>query len=176
MIKTDEVYKIGRIGKPHGVKGELSFMFDDDVFDTADSDYLVLLVDGILVPFFLEEYRFKSDDTALLKFDGIDTKEQARELTGCDVYFPVSMAAGAGENPSLHSVVGFTVIDAACGDKLIGTITSVDESTENLLFNVETPDGRDIMLPVADEFIVDVNTEERQIRMKLPEGLVEINN
>ena len=49
MIKKETVYKIGRIGKAHGVKGEVSFMFDDDVFDRVDADYLVLELDGIHV-------------------------------------------------------------------------------------------------------------------------------
>ena len=49
MIRQEEVYKIGKIGKPHGVKGELTLFFDDDVFDRVDADYLVLLIDGILV-------------------------------------------------------------------------------------------------------------------------------
>ena len=53
MIKKEDVYRIGQIGKPHGVKGELSFHFEDDVFDRTDADYLILEVDGILVPFFL---------------------------------------------------------------------------------------------------------------------------
>ena len=52
MIKKEEVYRIGQIGKPHGVKGELSFHFEDDVFDRTDADNLILEVDGILVPFF----------------------------------------------------------------------------------------------------------------------------
>ena len=51
----NDFYKIGKIGKPHGVKGEVSFMFDDDVFDRTDAGWLMLSVDGILVPFFLEE-------------------------------------------------------------------------------------------------------------------------
>ena len=55
MIRTEEVYKIGKIGKPHGVRGEVSLMFSDDVFDRVDADYLVLMVDGILVHFFFEE-------------------------------------------------------------------------------------------------------------------------
>ena len=88
MIKKEEVYKIGRIGKAHGVKGEVSFNFDDDVFDRVEAEYLILEVDGILVPFFMEEYRFRSDSTALVKFEDIDTQERARELTNCDVYFP----------------------------------------------------------------------------------------
>lgn len=86
----NDFYKIGKIGKPHGVKGEVSFMFDDDVFDRTDADWLMLSVDGILVPFFLEEYRFKSNETALVKFCDVDTQDEARELTGCDVFLPAA--------------------------------------------------------------------------------------
>ena len=49
MIKKETVYKIGKIGKPHGVDGEVSFHFDDDIFDRVDADYLILDIDGILV-------------------------------------------------------------------------------------------------------------------------------
>lgn len=89
MIRQEEVYKIGRLGKAHGVKGEVSFQFDDDVFDRTDADYLILDIDGILVPFFMEEYRFRSDALALVKFCDVDTQERASELTGSNVYFPV---------------------------------------------------------------------------------------
>ena len=88
MIREEEVYQIGKLGKTHGVKGEISFLFDDDVFDRVDTDYLILKIDGIFVPFFIEEYRFKSDSNAIVKFEDIDTQERARELTGCEVFFP----------------------------------------------------------------------------------------
>ena len=88
MIRKEEVFKIGVINKPHGVKGEVSFTFTDDIFDRVDCDYLILLMDGILVPFFMEEYRFRSDNVALVKFEDIDTAEQARKFTNVEVYFP----------------------------------------------------------------------------------------
>ena len=89
MIKKEEVFKIGVINKPHGVKGEVSFSFTDDIFDRVeDCDYLILMMDGILVPFFWEEYRFKSDNVALVKFEGIDTAERAKMFTNVEVYFP----------------------------------------------------------------------------------------
>ncbi len=88
MIKKETVYKIGKIGKPHGVNGEVAFHFDDDVFDRTDADYLILDMDGILVPFFMNEYRFKTDETALVRFEDVTTQDKARTLTGCDVYFP----------------------------------------------------------------------------------------
>lgn len=70
MIKKDEVFKIGIFNKPHGVKGEISFTFTDDIFDRVECEYLVCLLDGIFVPFFIEEYRFRSDTTALVKLKG----------------------------------------------------------------------------------------------------------
>ena len=106
MIKPEDVYQIGKLGKPHGVKGEISFMFDDDVFDTTDCDFLVLDMEGILVPFFLEEYRFKSNETALVKFEGIGSQERARELTGHKVYFPRHLAEEQ-ESASRAEIIGY---------------------------------------------------------------------
>lgn len=174
MIRQEEVYKIGKIGKPHGVNGEVSFMFDDDVFDSTGSDYLILLIDGILVPFFFEEYRFKSNETALVKFCDIDTKEQARELTGCEVYFSRELAGDDESSLTLHSAVGFTLTDDTAGGKPIGTITHVDDSTVNILFTVRTPEGGDILIPASGDFIKDIDMERREIRVSLPEGLLDL--
>lgn len=175
MIRQEEVFKIGKIGKPHGVKGEVSLMFDDDVFDRVDADYLVLLIDGILVPFFFEEYRFKSDETALVKFCDIDTKEQAQELTGCDVYFSRKLSEDGREDMSLNEAENFKLLDANNDNSLIGTVKSVDYSTVNTLFNVETPDGKEIMIPASEDFIVDIDTEKHFIVVDLPEGLLDLD-
>lgn len=175
MIRQEEVFKIGKIGKPHGVKGEVSLMFEDDVFDRVDADYLVLLIDGILVPFFFEEYRFKSDETALVKFCDIDTKEQAQELTGCDVYFSRKLSEDGREDMSLNEAENFKLLDANNDNSLIGTVKSVDYSTVNTLFNVETPDGNEIMIPASEDFIVDIDTEKHFIVVDLPEGLLDLD-
>lgn len=53
MIRREEVFKIGHIGKPHGLQGEVQFLFTDDVFDRVEADYLVIDMEGILVPFFM---------------------------------------------------------------------------------------------------------------------------
>lgn len=174
MIKEDEVYKIGKIGKPHGVKGEVSLMFSDDVFDRVDADYLVLMVDGILVPFFMDEYRFKSGETALVKFCDIDTKERAQELTGCDVYFPKKLSDRDENELTWDELTGFEIVNADDGDSPIGILKYVDDATENVLFCVETPDGGELLLPAADEFILAVDAENRKIRASLPEGLLDL--
>ena len=169
MIKTEEVYKIGRLGKAHGVKGEVSFQFDDDIFDRVDADYLVLDIDGILVPFFMEEYRFRSDTVCLVKFKGVDTQQRAQELTGCDVFFPRALAEEGDEMPSLASLVGFDIVNVSDG-RTIGNIVAIDDSTVNILFELE--DGT--LIPASDELITDIDAEQRTIRMNIPEGLLDI--
>lgn len=172
MIRREDVFRIGVIGKPHGVRGEVAFHFDDDIFDRADADYLFLEVDGLLVPFFIDEYRFRSDDTALMTFSGIDTEEKAAELTGCGVYVPRSLAGDEADGPvSRAEIIGFTVVDNADG-RHVGTVKAVDDSTMNTLFEVTTKDGQDILLPVSEELIKDVDRQGRTITLIIPEGLI----
>lgn len=169
MIKDEEVYKIGKLGKTHGVKGEISFLFDDDVFDRIDADYLVLMMDGILVPFFIEEYRFRNDTTVIMKFCDIDTQERARELTGCDVFFPRTLVDSDNESLSWAAIVGFDIIDAESGN-LIGRIASVDDTTINILFELE--DGR--LIPASEDLITAIDKENRTITINIPDGLLEL--
>lgn len=173
MIRKEEVYQIGRIGKPHGVRGEVLFHFSDDVFDRTESEYLILEVDGILVPFFMEEYRFRSDETALVRFCDINTQEEARELTGCDVYFLRSEVPEYDDQLTWAQIVGFSIIDEQSG-RSIGTISAVDDSTINTLFELRTPDGRDVLIPASDDLIADVDTESQTITMTIPEGLLDL--
>ena len=169
MIREDDIYQIGKLGKTHGVKGEISFLFDDDVFDRVDADYLILKVDGIFVPFFIEEYRFRSDANAILKFEDIDTQERARELTGCEVYFPRELADSDGDSISWAAIVGFDIIDAATKQP-VGRIASIDDSTLNILFELE--DGK--LIPASEELITDVDKDNRTITIDLPQGILDI--
>ena len=168
MIKREEVFKIGKLGKTHGVKGEVSFLFDDDVFDRVEADYLVLDIDGILVPFFMEEYRFKSDSSALVKFEDIDTQERARELTGTDVYFPRTLA-DEDEGLTWTEIVGYDIIDAKSGQS-IGKIAAIDNATQNILFELE--DGK--LIPASEELITDIDKENKTITIDIPDGLLDL--
>jgi len=172
MISRDDVFKIGHIGKPHGVKGELRFHFDDDVFDRADADYLFLDIDGILVPFFIEEYRFHGSETALMKFEGIDTIDQAEQIVPTDVYFPRQLTP-TDEAPSWAQIMGFQIVNDETGEH-VGTLQGVDDSTANVLFEVMTDDGRDLLLPANEDLITDVDTEEKIIRIILPQGIADL--
>ncbi|MBO7099694.1 MAG: 16S rRNA processing protein RimM [Bacteroidaceae bacterium] len=169
MIKESEVYKIGTITRTHGVKGEVSLSFTDDVWDRADADYLVLRIDGILVPFFMEEYRFRSDTTALIKFQDYNSADAAKELCGCDVYFPHALTPALEDEDeySWRYFTGFRVVDERAGE--LGEITYVDDSTQNVLFHVG-----EHLIPAVESFITHVDHQARVITMQLPEGLLDL--
>lgn len=164
-----ETYKIGSLTRTHGIEGELSMNFTDDVWDRADADYLFLEVDGIQVPFFLEGWRFRSDSVALLKFQDIDSSEDAREYVGCDVYFPKDLTPAPSEEEELtwKHFTGWRLVDM--NTQFSGTIEYVENSTVNTIFCVG-----DKLIPATEDFIVKIDPTERTIYTMLPEGLLDI--
>lgn len=173
MIQFSEVYQIGVISKTHALKGEVIFNFTDDVFDTEDADYIIINVDGILVPFFIEEYRFRNDCSVILKIEDIDSADVAQTIVGCDVYFEKSKVnATSRDQVSLTYFIGFKIVDQK--SQQIGTIIDIDDNTENWLFIVETANCDEVLIPAHDELITDIDNDHHVITMNLPEGLLDL--
>ena len=172
MIKDSEVFRIGTITKPHGVNGEVVFQFTDDIFDRVECDYLICKLDGILVPFFMEEYRFKSDTSALVKFERMDTAESTLRLQGAEVYFPLALAE-QDENGELSwsYFVGMTAFDEEAGE--LGTVVEVNNQTVNTLFVIDGKNG-ELLIPAQEEFIVEIDKENRHLYFNLPEGMLDL--
>jgi 16S rRNA processing protein RimM len=104
-----------------------------------------------------------------MKFEVIDSQERARELTGCDVYFPRNLAASDDDNISWSAIVGFGIIDANT-NKSVGRIASIDDSTLNILFCLE--DGH--LIPASEDLITQIDQQARTITMHLPAGLLDL--
>lgn len=172
MIKESEIFRIGALGKPHGIHGEISFLFDSDVFDRYDCPYLILKVDGIFVPFFIEEYRFKGKETALITFQDINDEEQATRLQGLEVFFPKAFCEqDLDEDETIASwefFIGFKAIDKHLG--VLGDIIDVDTQTMNTLFMIAMKDD-EVMIPAAEELILGIDNDKKEILLELPEGM-----
>lgn len=173
MIRIEEVYKIGRFNKTHGVKGELQFTFTDAVFDRVEADYILCRMDGILVPFYLESYRFRSDASALVKLEDVDTQEQAARFVNTEVYFPKKLAEESPlEELTWDYFVGFAVEEVHYGE--LGVVEEVDQATMNTLFIIKKADC-ELLVPACEEFIREIDHEHRILRLELPEGMVTVN-
>ena len=121
----------------------------------------------------MEEYRFRSDEVALMKFCDIDTEERARELTGTEVYFPRAIAEESKDELSWAQIIGFKLMDSKTG-KVVGEIVSVDDSTINLLFEIKTETGGERLIPANENLIKGIDKAQRTIEVEIPDGLLEL--
>ena len=166
MIQLSELALVGKTGKTHGIKGELTFEFSED-FDIDACDYFVFEMDAIFVPFFINAYRFKNDTTALILLDGITDEPRARELSGKSVYVKRDVLGLPTESPTLSYFVGFSVHEESHG--VLGVIDGVDESTANALFMIG-----ERLIPVSESYITDIDHDKHILYMTLPEGLLDL--
>jgi 16S rRNA processing protein RimM len=174
MILKSELYPIGYVQKTHGIRGELAIMLSANL-ETLDFEYFVFEIDGIFVPFFTEDWRFRTNLTALLKLQGIDTDKQSKELVGKTIYIASKLVPKGTEatDADLHVFTGYTMVDELQGE--IGVIQAIDDSTENLLFDVLNGTHQ-ILIPAVDEWIIEIDDETKILRIHLPEGLLQIND
>ena len=173
MIKEKELFQIGNTQKPHAIHGELSVMFNSQAFDLDECPFVVLNVDGIFVPFFIESYRFKTDRAALIKFEGVDTEAEAKRLSRLAVFLPIKYRKTNAETETdIRYFIGFTVIDPALGT--LGRVAEIDDTTINTLFIISTDSGQELLIPATDDFVEKMDDEQRILYMNLPEGLMSI--
>ena len=103
----------------------------------------------------------------MIKFEGIDSLERAKEFANIDVYFPRDIKDNSidseEETLSYTMLVGFQVND-------IGKIAYIDNQTENIMFELE--DGT--LIPASEELIEDIDVPNKQIKMTIPEGLLDL--
>ena len=168
MIQEKEIFKAGKINKTHGVNGELNCAIDADTIDRAE--YMVLDMDGIFVPFFISNIRVKSSNSVLLTLEDIETETDARNLVGKDIYLPIHLMSDE-DMLSYEYFIGFTVVNA---DEKLGEISFVDDQTVNILFGISAED-RDILLPAVEDFIMEVDNENKILYTNYPNELVELN-
>ena len=174
MITKNSVFKIGLLGKPHGVKGEIQFRFIDDIFDRQQSNYLIINIDRILVPFFIEDYRFRSDNLALIKFYDINNLQQVSELIGREVFFPYSLSDFDNKGlTSFSQLINFTIINNS-NNKDLGKIISIDDSTINSLFEIKNKEGKKYLLPANEKLIKNIDIKNQIIEMFIPNGILEL--
>ena len=172
MILKSDVFPIGQIIKPHGVNGEMSFSFTTDIFDREEVPYFIFDMQGLLVPFFLAEFRFKSNSTGLLKLDGVTTDEQARGFSGLTIFLPKSFLEKVEDTEiELDYFAGFSLVDSEKG--LLGVISEVDQTTDNVLFVIPTKDD-ELLIPAGEEYIEEIDHDKKIIYVSLPEGLLDL--
>lgn len=178
MITREELILIGHYNKPHGVTGEISATVEVDIDVLRQLSCLVSEMDGIFVPFFVNSCRPKSSETVLLTIDGISSEQEVSRLVNHDIFALKRVYRQESEDEDadgypLDFFIGFEICDT--DGTTIGTITDVDEQTENAIFIVSRDDVSELMVPASDDLIVEFDLDKKLMVMDLPQGLLDLN-
>jgi len=165
-------YYLGKVTKPFGYKGDLVIYIDaDKPQDYKKLESVLVDIDGELIPFFFDRFEYKSANNVIVHFQNIGP-EEALQLVNNELYLPLSaLPKLSGNKFYFHEVIGFSVIDEAKGE--IGIIQSFLDFPGQSVMSVDY-EGKEILIPVIDAFIVNVDREAKQMLINAPEGLIDL--
>jgi len=172
-MRKEDCFYLGKIAKKFSFKGEVLAYLDTDepeLYENLESVFVEC--NKHLVPFFIETSSFHKNDFLRIRFEDVTTEEEAEALLGNHLYLPLSMLPKlSGKKFYFHEVIGFEVEDQRLG--VVGKIQSVNDSTAQPLFEVLNG-GVEILIPMIDHFLVQIDRENKKVVMNLPEGLIEM--
>ena len=172
-IPKSDCQKIGFIRKTHGVHGELVLEYEPEFEESVvEADRFFIEIDGLLVPFFVAEdgLRFRSAKTALVTFDWVDTEKYARRLVGSPVYLFNHEIVDEPKEAAISQLLHFRLLDE--NEKELGNISAVDDYSGNIVFTIDA-EGREILVPFNEDFLLKLDEDKKIIQLRLPEGLME---
>lgn len=161
---------LGPILKPYGTAGA----FITDLYpESALDDFIFIEIEGIKVPFEIEELIDRSGQV-VVKVTGVDDLEGAERLRGCQAF----AAPGEDTDPEeemgrpYQRIVGWRLLRAA-DTSLVGQIESYDDTTANVLLRIRTEAGEEQLIPWVEAWVVSLDEDHRRVVMELPDGLLE---
>lgn len=174
MISQEECFNLGYFSKTRGFKGELSLFLDvDDPNEYANLDRLLVDLNGVLTPFFIEKITIRNNGFADVFLEGVSDRDMATNLSGKTVFLPLTELPELPEDQYyLHDLVGMEVSDTKGNS--IGSVHEVLDYTNNPMLSVIL-DQNEVLIPISDPFISQVDKKAKKIIVDLPDGLLEIN-
>ena len=170
-MDLSECFKIGYVAKPHGLKGEVTVVFEGTAAPEAD---VVVFVEkeGHLIPFVIESISNRVDKS-FLKFEDINTPEQAGQFKGCSLFLPKAVRPNLKRGEFYNDeVIGFWIEDKVLGR--IGMVKDILQSGPSRLLQVNNDAGKEILIPINGPFIISLSRPKQIIKVDLPEGFLEI--
>jgi 16S rRNA processing protein RimM len=161
-----ELASIGYFSKTHGVKGHLILRLEKDL----DLDALkALFLESATgkAPHFISDLK-ESNNGLIVLLEDVTSVETARTLLGKKVFADEELLLEEEEDMNW---IGFELIDKTYGS--LGNIVGVSDNGQQLLLSLEFR-GKEIILPMVDEFIGKVAVDEKKLYYNAPEGLIEV--
>ena len=172
-MRKEDCFYLGRIVRKHSFKGEVVLKLDTDEPELyQEMESVFVNIGNNMIPFFIKDSLLQKGNQLRVNFETIQSEADADALLKAGVYLPLSMLPKlTGKKFYFHEIIGFAAEDIAYGT--IGTVTGVNDSTAQPLFEIEK-EGMQILVPMIDDFIVKIDREQQKILLKTPAGLLDM--
>ncbi|RKT01292.1 ribosome maturation factor RimM [Chryseobacterium defluvii] len=171
-MRKEDCYFLGKITRRHGLSGNVILKLDTDqpeLYNKLESIFVE--INGLLVPFFIEKLSWSKSDALNISFKN-SSEAMVDQALGKSVYLPLAtLPKLSGKQFYYHEVIGFNVLDEQ--NTICGEIESVNDQTAQHYFLLRL-NGKEIVVPIIKDWILEVNREEKFIKMQLPEGLMDV--
>lgn len=173
-MKKDQCVEIGYISKAHGLNGEVKAVFD--VHDLAEylsiKELYLSKKDNPLRSESIEYFHPLTESVGLLKLKGINYRDQAEELKGTTLFFPIEDLPQLEDGRFYYfQIIGFEVRDKNLGT--LGTIKeAIDTGSQDILIMEYL--NQEVMIPVVEEFVLEADMDNQLLHTNLPDGLLEL--
>lgn len=171
-MKKEDCYFLGTITRRHGLQGNVFLKLDTDqpeMYNKLNSVFVE--INGLLVPFFISKQSWSKNDTLIISFKNT-TDTLIDQSLGKGVYLPLStLPPLSGKKFYYHEVIGFEVCET--DGKTCGQIQSVNDQTAQHYFILDLA-GKEVIIPIIRDWILEVNRDDKVITMSLPEGLMDV--
>lgn len=167
-----EYFNIGKMVAVHGLKGELILLHELGKKSSLKGLATIFIEDkkDSLLPWFIEETRIKSEKEIYIKLEGLESREQAMKLVQKKVWLPEADQKKYLSKTAPSSILGYSIISE--GEDL-GPVLEVIEQPQQLLCRLEIR-GKEVLIPLHEQSIEKIDHRKKQIRVELPDGLLDI--
>ncbi len=174
-MKKEECFYLGKIVKKYSFKGELLAKLDTDQPQLYENiEALFLDINNRLIPYFVMTSRLHKSNLLRLKLEDVNTESDADELLRKEVYLPLDLLPKLdGKAFYYHEVIGFEIWEKSFGK--VGILKGVNDQSAQALFEIERS-GHEILIPIHDEFIINIDRDKKIITVKTPPGLIDLYN
>jgi 16S rRNA processing protein RimM len=163
--------KIGSLLKPVGTRGEIKTDIPDEFLeDFVNAAHVFILINGSYVPYFIESVR--ETNQILVKFEDMDDPEEASTVSQKDIFMEEKNITSSefANQKDKEQLLDYTIIS---NRENIGTIIAVEIFPQQIMAVVQK-DSKPFYLPLVDQFIMEINEEDKIIYMDLPDGILDI--
>lgn len=172
-MKVDDCFELGSIIKPRSFKGEVIVYLDvDHPEEYLEMESVFVQLNEQLVPFFVEQIRPIKKNQIRVKFDGINSDEEAKRILKKKLFLPNETKANLVSSNTYESFVGFNVVDQKHGD--LGKITDYVKNKSNPIFVIEHISGQEIFVPAASDLLEKIDEKNKILYTNCPDGLIEL--